>query len=608
MSDRGSQDSVDLHREERLAQVADATLAKRLWGFVAPYKGLVVMSLLLLPAASALTLVQPYLIQRVIDDHLVPGELAGLGWKILAFAGCLVGEYILLFAQFYVMQLAGQRALRDLRCTVFQHLQRLSVGYFHRNPVGRLMTRLTTDIDSLQEALSSGVVTIIGDVLTLSAIVVILLVKSTRLALVTFAVVPVLVLLTFVFRVLMRRAYRILRVKIARLNAFLQEAVTGMRIIQVFRREERARADYDGINREHRDAAFDSIKYDATLYAVVETLSSIAVAGIIWFGAGQTLQGLVTLGVLVAFIEYVQKFFVPIRELSQKYTLIQSAMAAAERLFQILDTRDTTPIAATAKPISELRDAIRFENVSFSYDGETPILRDVSFTVRRGEKVAIVGHTGAGKTTITSLLTRLYDVDEGRITIDGTDIRDFDLRDLRRLFALVLQDVFLFSGDLRRNIALRADEIPDGRSDQAARTVGLDRVLARHKDGLDQEVKERGANLSAGERQLVAFARALAHRPEILVLDEATANVDTETEAVVQKAVDCLVDRQTSVVIAHRLSTVQRVDRIVVMHHGEVAEVGSHAELMAAGGLYRTLVRLQYHELRRPGVSAETAQ
>lgn len=565
----------------------------RLGRVLAPYKGIFALCVLLLPIASGLSLLQPQLIQMAIDQHFVPRVAEGLWWILLAYGVTLLAEYMVRYAQFYLMELAGQQALRDLRCEVFDHMQRLQLSYFHRNPVGRLMTRLTTDVDSLQQALSSGVVTIIGDLVTLTGIIAILLLKNWRLALVTFAVVPLLFLLSFTLRHFMRQAYRTLRVKIARLNAHLQESVTGMDVVQLFTHEEASRQEYDTVNSQHRDAAFAAIRYDAILFALVEMISSIAIAAIIWYGAGEAARDLITLGALVAFIEYVQKFFVPIRDLSQKYALVQSALASAERLFQVLDTDEVLHEPADAKPKARFDHAIEFRNVWFAYDGETWVLRDVSFTIERGQKVAFVGHTGAGKSTIIGLLTRMYDIQRGQILVDGVDIRDLRVDDLRALFALVLQDGFLFTGTLRDNICMRDPDVKHETIERAANIVGVDKIIARYQDGYDHQVQERGSNLSVGERQLVTFARALAHDPDILILDEATANVDTETESLIQEAVAAMLSQQTSVVIAHRLSTIQSVDKIVVLQRGQIVETGHHDELMALRGHYHHFVTLQ---------------
>lgn len=580
--------------EDALTPVFDRDLVRRLWPFLRPYRKHLLGALLVLPVASLLSLLQPWLLQQAIDNHLVAQRWDGLpvlaGW----FALTLLGEYGLRYLQMTWTEIAGQRALRDLRCRVFEHLQGRSIRYFHRQPVGRLMARLTADVDALQEALSSGLVTIIGDLVTLVGIVTILLYMSATLAGVTFAVVPLLLGLTFVFRVLMRRAYRRLRTLIAQLNAYLNEAVTGMRIIQLFRGEPRSYDGYATINRDHRDAALSAIRFDALLFALVEMFSSIAVAGILWFGAGQSLRGVITIGGLIAFIEYAQKFFVPIRDLSQTYTVLQSAMASSERLFQVLDTKEAIEDAPDAVALPTMRQGIEFRDVWFAYDDEQWVLRGVSFSVRRGERIALVGHTGAGKSTIVQLLTRMYDIQRGAILIDGVDIRTIRLCDLRARFATVLQDGFLFEGTIRENITLGTPRIGDAEVASATAVVGLDRLVARYPEGVHHPVRERGSNLSGGERQLVTFARALAHQPDVLVLDEATANVDTETEALIQAAIDALLARQTSIVVAHRLSTIQQVDRIIVLHGGVVDEVGTHRALLARRGRYARLVRLQF--------------
>lgn len=579
---------------DAFGSLRDRELAKRLYFFMKPYKLAFIVSLLLLPIASGLSLLQPQILQIAIDKHFVPREMEGFGWLALVMFFAIVGEFGVRFAQSILTQIAGEKALRDMRVAVFSHLNRLSVPFFQRNPIGRLMARLTSDIDGLSEALSSGVITIIADLITLVAIVIILLVKSWQLALVTFIVVPLLLVITRIFRRLLRDAFREARVTLAHLNSYLEESATGMAVIQLFAHERRSKREYDDVNKTYLRSAYRFVGWDSSLYAVVEMISSIAIALIIWFGAGQAAQGVVSLGVLVAFIEYAQKFFVPIRDLSQKYTTIQSAMASAERVTHLLDIEEIMPEDEDALPIHKLKERIEFRDVWFAYLGENWVLKGVSFEVNSCEKIALVGHTGAGKSTIHSLLTRMYDVQKGQILIDGIDIRRYKIHDLRRLFSVVLQDGFLFSGTIEDNITLGQESVKQKDIDHASEVVGLNRITDRYSDGIAHEVKERGRNMSAGERQIVCFARALANRPEILVLDEATANVDTETERMIQGAVERMLDEQTSIVVAHRLSTIQRVDRILVLHRGELVESGSHAELVTQDGLYARLVRLNY--------------
>lgn len=581
-------------KEKQLGEISDLQLIGRLWHYMRPYKWTFLFCLLLLPLVSAIQLVQPYLMQVAIDDYLVPRKIEGIELLVGAFAATLFGRAFIEFGQLYLMQRAGQRALYDLRVEVFAHVQELSVSFFHKNPVGRLMTRMTTDVESLQEALSSGMITMVGDIFTLASIVVVLLVLDWKLALVSFLVVPPLVILTAVFRYFLRRAFRAIRVKIARLNAHLQESVTGMHIIQYFVRERISSFEYEEINKDYRKANIKSVRYDAMLYAVVETAGSVTVGAIIWYGSGQVLQSVVTLGVLVAFIEYMQKFFVPIRDLAQKYNLLQSAMASSERIFQLLDTKDHIPNPERPEPIPEGPLTIEFEDVWFAYNDEDWILKGIDFTIEPGEKIAIVGHTGAGKTTIMNLLLRLHDVNRGRILVNGVDIRRLDLTQWRARFSVVLQDSFLFRGSIGENISLGALGASQAEIEQAAKTVRAHGLISRYEKGYEHEVKERGGNLSAGERQLIAFARALVHAPDVLLLDEATANVDTETEALIQEAQEVLMEQQTSLVIAHRLSTIRTSNRIMVLHRGELLESGTHEELLEAQGHYHKLYRLQY--------------
>ena len=590
-------------KEKRLGKISDTTILRRLWAYMRPYKLIFFGCLLLLPVIAALELLQPHLLQVAIDSYLVPGEISGIWMIVVAFGGALLFQAAFQYLQFYLMQWAGQNALVDLRQEVFDHVQERPVRFFHQTPLGRLMTRMTTDIESLQTAVSSGIITMIGDFIMLLGIVGILLYKNWKLALVSFTVLPILLLLTAIFRHFLRKAFREIRTKIARLYAHLQESITGIEIIQLFVRENVSAEEYEDINEEYRDANIRSIRYDAMLYAIVEAIGSITVGAIIWYGSGQVLEGFITIGVLVAFIEYMKKFFVPIRDLAEKYNQLQSALASGERIFQLLDNQERIPQPENPKPLPEPPYTIEFDDVWFAYNDEEWVLEDVSFKVEPSEKVALVGHTGAGKSTIIRLLMRLYDVSKGRILINGTDIREFDLREYRRTFAVVLQDVFLFQGSVHDNISLGDEEITREEVERAGEIVKADELIEGYADGYDHHVDERGSNLSAGEKQLVAFARALVRSPEVLVLDEATASVDTDTEALIQEAVEVLLSQQTSLVIAHRLSTIESSDRILVLHEGRVVERGPHSDLLQRGGHYAKLYELQY--ATAPGSSTD---
>jgi len=584
-----------IHEEDALGKAYDVRLMARLWHYVRPHRALVALSLLLMLAVSAAQLVQPYLIKIAIDEHIAKKQLDGLGTLAAVFLAALIAEFGLRFAQLYVLQKTGQNVVYDLRNALFAHLQRLPSSFFDRNPVGRLMTRLTTDIEALNEAFTSGLVVILADLVKLVGIVVILLLMDWRLALVTFAILPPTVVMTWFFRGRMRRAYRRVRLMIARLNAFLQEHVSGMRIVQLFSREGWSTEQFQSINREYRDAQLRGVRYESVFSAAAELIGSVTLAAIVWAGGWGILRGIVTFGTLVAFIEYAAKFFGPVQELSQRYTVMQSAMAAAERVFGLLDTE--LAIVSPAEPVrvvERLRGEIEFDRVSFGYKPGNPVLRDVSFRIRPGERVALVGWTGSGKSTLIRLLIRLYDVWEGRILLDGVDIRKYDLRDLRRAVGVVLQDHFLFAGTVEHNISLEDPAVTAQQVRRAAAAVHADRFIERLPAGFDEEVRERGSNFSVGEKQLLSFARAVAFNPAVLVLDEATASVDPETERRIQQALQTLLRGRTSIIIAHRLATVQGVDRILVLHRGRLIEQGTHAELLELrDGIYRTLYTLQ---------------
>lgn len=588
-----------MHEEDALGKVYDARLMRRLLAYLAPYKLRVAVSLGFVIAVAGLKLVGPLLTKIAIDRYIAVGDLAGLSRIALLYVLALGLQFVFSYYQIYLMNLAGQRVLADMRGEIFGHLQGLHPSFFDRNPVGRLVTRVTTDVDALNELFTSGVVTIFGDIFMLLGIMGVLVYLDWRLALVTFAVLPALFAITMVFKRRVRVVYRKVRTRIAMLNAFIQENIVGMQVEQLFRQERRKFAQYSDLNRQHTEANLESILHYSIFYPVVEILSAVAVALIIWYGGGQILLGALTLGGLVAFIQYSEKFFRPISDLSEKFNVLQGAMASSERIFKLLDTEVAirSPAASRTPPDSADSVArIELDGVWFAYNDEDWVLQDVSLAVAPGETVAIVGHTGAGKSTLTSLLMRFYDVNRGRVLVGGIDVREWDLKALRRQFGMVLQDVHLFSGTIASNIRLGEDTISDAEIEAAAAAVNLDEWVSTLPRGLEEEVKERGASLSAGQKQLVSFARALVHDPKILILDEATSNVDTHTEILVREALERLLESRTSIVIAHRLSTIQRADRIVVFHKGRVREVGTHQELLQKRGIYFRLYQLQYKE------------
>ncbi|MGH9870822.1 MAG: ABC transporter ATP-binding protein [Candidatus Polarisedimenticolia bacterium] len=588
------------HDEEVLGRVYDARMMRRLWAYVRPHHGLITLSLLLLVAVSAAQLAQPYLIKMAIDGPIANGDARGLGWIVAAFAGLLVLEFSLRYLQIYALEKTGQNVVHDLRVQVYGHLQTLSSNFFDRNPVGRLVTRVTTDVETLAEVFSSGVVTLLGDSLKLVGIVVLLFWMDARLAALTVTVLPLLGVVAFLFRIRIRDAFRMVRSRVARLNAYLAETLGGMTVVQLFQRERANEKEFDEINRAHRDADLSSVVYDSIFSSIIELVGTLSLAMILWYGGGRVLLGAITFGTLVAFLEYAQKFFGPIRELGGYYSVMQSAMASSERIFALMDTAPEIVAPASPKRLPASRPGVTgevvFDDVRFAYPGGPDVLRGLSFRAHPGEKVALVGSTGAGKTTVVRLLLRLYDPQEGAIYLDGVNVRDLDPRELRRRVGVVLQDHVLFSGTIADNIGLGDAGISRERIERAAEAVRAHGFIGALPRGYDDDVRERGSNFSMGQRQLLSFARALAFDPPVLVLDEATASVDSRTEMEIQKALRTLTGGRTSLVIAHRLSTIQESDRILVLHHGVVREEGSHQQLLEMDGLYRMLHRLQFLE------------
>jgi len=571
----------------------DAVLMRRLMGYLRPYWPMVLVAFAAIVSASMLQLAQPYLMKLAIDRYIATSDLAGMDRIALLFLGILLASFVLEFVQTYVLQRTGQRIMFDLRAQIYGHLQRLDVAYYDRNPVGRLMTRVTTDVDALNDLFTSGVVSVFGDIFTLAGIMIVLLAMDWRLALVAFSVLPLIVVITQWFRRNVRDSYRTVRALVARINAFLQENITGMATVQLFGREARNLQQFRDINGRHRDANIDSIFYYAVFYPAIEIVGALATAVIIWWGGGWVLAGTLTIGSLVAFIQYSQRFFRPISDMSEKFNLLQSAMAASERIFTLLDT--PVSVVSPASPVrADWRGHVTFDHVWFAYDGEHHVLRDVSFEVRPGERVGIVGATGAGKSTIINLLLRYYDVSRGRILVDGVDVREIDLGELRRRFSLVLQDVHVFSGTIGGNVRLGNPDIGEEHVRRALEAVHADRFVDAMPLGAATPVAERGATLSTGQKQLLSFARALAFDPRILVLDEATSSIDTETELLIRDALHVLMAGRTTIAIAHRLSTIQDMDTILVLHKGQLRESGSHQELLAQRGLYHRLYQLQY--------------
>ena len=597
----------DGQREEALGKTHDVALLRRLWRYIRPYRGQFILAVVCLPLTSASLLAQPYILKLAVDNYIAHNDAAGLTRAGLLFIAALVGEFIFFYLQYQATMTVAQHSLSDLRVELFTHLQELPASFFDRNPVGRLVTRLTTDVDAINEAFTAGTLTIFMDVLTLVGIIVIMLTINVKLTFVTLALLPPLLVAMNFLRVRSRDTYRVIRERLARINAFLQETLSGIAVVQLFAQEKKLFAEFDERNREFRDANHLSNIYEATLFSLVEAVGSISIALMLWYGAVQIGTGAVALGTLIAFIEYLQKFFVPIREFGTKYTTMQSAMTAVERVFQLLDTPVTITSSPQPRGPERVLGRIVFDHVWFAYKGDDWVLRDVSFALEPGQKIALVGATGAGKSTISKLLNRFADVQRGRILIDGVDVRDWDLKALRRQIGIVLQDVFLFAGDVATNITLGRDDITQADLERAASYVNAHRFVDQLPRRYQEPIRERGSNLSGGQRQLLSFARALAYNPAILVLDEATSSVDPETELWIQDAMTNLMAGRTTIVIAHRFSTIQNADRIIVLHKGQVREIGTHQQLIGQHGIYWRLYQLQYG-CQSPTVSAQLSE
>ena len=582
--------------EEVLGKAYDSKLMKRLLSYIKPYKKYVIFAIVLNIVVSSLGPLRPVLTKIAIDDYIANSDYKGLFYISLAlFASLLLNAVIQYFLTYYTQYL-GQKTLYDLRTQIFTHTQKLALRFFDRTPIGRIVTRATNDVEALGELFSSGIVMVFSDVFIIIWIFVFMFFMDFRLSLVTLSVLPALIYGTFLFRRKVRESYRDVRLHLARLNSYMQEHVTGMSAVQVFRKEEEELKKFSNINNDYRIANIKSIFYYAIFYPGVELLSSIAIGLIIWYGGGEIIHGTLTIGILFAFIQFTEMFFRPIRDLSEKYNIMQTAMASSERIFKLLDNKTFIKNPDTPVKLEKVTGQIEFKNVWFAYNDDDYVLKDISFKINPGETVAIVGHTGAGKTSIINILTRFYDINKGEILVDGINIETVDKKELRKHISIVLQDVFLFSGNIDSNINLDDEKISRERIIEAAKIVGANDFIKYLPNGYDEEVKERGATLSVGQKQLISFARALAFDPQVLILDEATSSVDTETEQLIQKAIEKLLVGRTAIVIAHRLSTIQNADKIIVLHKGEIRETGNHQELLAKRGIYYKLYQLQYKD------------
>jgi ATP-binding cassette, subfamily B, multidrug efflux pump len=587
----------DYHSEDEiLGKAYDARLMRRLLGYIKPYRKYVIFAILLNIVAAALGPVRPLLTKIAIDDYITNSDYQGLMIiGLLLFASLMFQAFIQYFLTYYTQYL-GQKTLYDIRTQIFNHIQKLSLRFFDRTPIGRIVTRATNDVEALGELFSSGIVMVFSDIFIILWILVFMFSMDVSLSLVTLSVLPILIYGTFLFRRKVRESYRDVRLHLARLNSYMQEHVTGMSVVQIFNKEKDELKKFSSINNDYRSANIKSIFYYAIFYPSVELLSSIAIGLIIWYGGGEVVQSVATVGTLFAFIQFTEMFFRPIRDLSEKYNIMQTAMASSERIFKLLDNNTIIKSPDVPQKLEKVHGKVLFENVWFAYNDDDYVLKDINFSINPGETVAIVGHTGAGKTSIINILTRFYDINKGKILLDGIDVSTLDKHTLRKYISMVLQDVFLFSGTIESNINLNNPDISFERVKKAAEIVGADKFIMELPGKYQEPVKERGATLSVGQKQLISFARALAYNPKILILDEATSSIDTETEHLIKQAIEKLLVGRTAIVIAHRLSTIQNADKIIVLHKGEIRETGNHQQLLAKKGIYYKLYQLQYKD------------
>lgn len=582
--------------EEVLEKSVEGHLLKRLLSYLKPYKWYILMAFILTIIISALSAVRPRLTPVAIDEKIPSGDINGLLWIVIILLGTLVIQAVIQYLMTYLTSWIGQKIIFDLRRTIYRHILNLDVKYYDRTPIGRLVTRVTNDVDVLFEVFSSGIVSALGDVFSIIWILIFMFTLDYKLTLIALSVLPFLMYATSVFRKRVRDAYGKIRILIARINSYIQEHISGITVVQLFGKEKRTKEEFELINQEHTRENKRSVTYYAVFFPVVEFLGALSVGLIIWYGGGQVFQSVITVGVIISFLQYTEMFFRPIRDLSEKYNILQTAMASSERIFELLDTKPDVNDPDKPIRIPDIKGEIEFRDVSFAYNDDNYVLKNISFRINPGERVAFVGATGAGKTTIINLINRFYDIEKGEISLDGININRYKQKELRNNIKVVLQDVFLFSGDIKYNVNLGNENISDEDIYAALESVGIGKYVDSLPGKINYQVSERGSSLSVGQRQLISFARALVFDPKILILDEATSSVDTETEHLIQQAIQRLIFGRTSIIIAHRLSTIQSCDKIIVMHKGEIKEMGNHQQLLAHNGLYYKLYQLQYKE------------